>query len=150
MAEVLVPIELLTGVGEMDTQHDHLFHEMQKVKNALLAVSGDGTNGLPLLSGLAEDLVQHFMWEEEEARKHGIPFGEHAREHARIIAFVRTKVAEIDKGVCNIPALMVFMERKFESHVVHYDLMLGRALKDAVSSRDAASPAVRQQRADAA
>jgi hypothetical protein len=45
---------------------------------------------------------------------------------------------------------MVFMERKFESHVVHYDLMLGRALKDAVSSRDAASPAVRQQRADAA
>ncbi|HQU77862.1 MAG TPA: hypothetical protein PLU47_00185 [Azonexus sp.] len=150
MAEVLVPTELLTGVGEMDAQHDHLFHEMEKVKNALLAVSDDGDDGLLLLSGLAEDLAQHFVWEEEAARKHGVPFGEHAREHARIIAFVRAKIAEIDKGVCNIPALMVFMERKFESHVVHFDLMLGRALKDAASSHDAASPVVRQQRADAA
>ena len=150
MAEVLVPTELLTGVGEMDAQHDHLFHEMQTVKNALLAVSGDGTDGLPLLSGLTEDLVQHFMWEDEAARMHGIQFEEHRREHARIIAFVRNKIAEIDKGICNIPALMVFMERKFESHVVHYDLMLGRALKDTASSRDAALPAAHQQRADAA
>ena len=49
MTEVLVPVELLTGVGEMDAQHDHLFHEMQKVKNALLAVSGDDEVGLSLL-----------------------------------------------------------------------------------------------------
>ncbi|WP_374341951.1 bacteriohemerythrin [Methyloversatilis sp.] len=150
MTEVLVPVELLTGVGEMDAQHDHLFHEMQKVKNALLAVSGDDEEGLSLLSRLTDDLAQHFAWEEEAARTHGVPFGEHRREHARMLAFVRTKIAEIDRGICNIPALMVFMERKFESHVVHYDLMLGRALRDAAPVRDAAASVVRQRRADAA
>lgn len=143
MAETLVPTELLTGIGEMDTQHDHLFQEMQKVKDALLADASEGADGLSLLSGLANELAQHFAWEEGAASEHGIPFQEHAREHGRIIAFIDNKIAEIDRGVCNIPALMVFMERKFESHVVHYDLMLGRALKSAVA------PAVRQQTSDA-
>ena len=138
MAEMLVPIELLTGVGEMDAQHDHLFLEMQKVKNALLSDADHDADGLRLLSGLAEELAQHFVWEEEAAKRCGIPFGEHAREHARMIHFIDNKISEIDRGVCNIPALMVFMERKFESHVVHYDLMLGRALKEA------AAPAGRQ------
>lgn len=144
MAETLVPTELLTGIGEMDAQHDHLFQEMQKVKHALLADTREGADGLSLLLGLAEELVQHFAWEEEAARGHGIPFAEHAREHGRIIAFIDNKIAEIDRGVCNIPALMVFMERKFESHVVHYDLMLGGALRSAVA------PVVPQQTSDAA
>lgn len=144
MTEMLVPTELLTGVGEMDAQHDHLFHEMQKVKNALLADASDGADGLHLLSGLAEELAQHFAWEAAAAKARGVPFGEHAREHARMIDFIDNKIAEIDRGACNIPALMVFMERKFESHVVHYDLTLGRALKDAITL------APRQQTAGAA
>ena len=59
-------------------------------------------------------------------------------------------MAEFDRGSCNIPALMVFMERKFESHVSHFDMSLGRALRDAAAAHDAGFPAARQQRADAA
>ena len=59
---------------------------------------------------------------------HGIPFAEHARDHARIGAFVRAKINELNSGECNIPALMVFMDRCFETHVVHHDLKLGRDL----------------------
>lgn len=138
MTEMLVPTELLTGIAEMDGQHDHLFQEMLQVKNALLAVSDDGANGLTLLSRLADDLVRHYRWEEEAARRYGIPFADHAREHARMAALVQAKIAEIERGVCNIPALMVFMERKFESHVAHFDLKLGHALQAARATRDAA------------
>lgn len=150
MAEVLVPVELLTGVAEMDDQHSDLFREMHKVKNALLAVSGDDGEGRMLLLQLIDDLEEHIAWEEAAARAHTIPCDEHQREHARILAFVRAKMAEFDRGSCNIPALMVFMERKFESHVSHFDMSLGRALRDAAAAHDAGFPAARQQRADAA
>jgi hemerythrin-like metal-binding protein len=129
MSANLVPNELLTGVAEMDSQHDLLFTEMQRVKHALLAVAEDHDEGLALLSQLAEDLDAHFAWEEEAARANGIPFAGHTREHARIAAFVRAKISEISSGGCNIPALMVFMERQFETHVVHYDLKLATELR---------------------
>jgi len=131
MTDRLVPTVLLTGVAEMDGQHDQLFFEMQQVKNALLARSDVDEDGLLLLSRLAEDLDRHFAWENEAARAHGIPFEGHAREHARIAGFVRGKIAEIRNGQCNVPALMVFMERSFESHVANFDLVLGRALRAA-------------------
>ncbi len=129
---MLIPTELLTGVAEMDGQHEHLFLEMQKVKNALLLVADDHGEGLRLLSALARELETHFVWEQLEAARYGIPFENHAKEHARIGAFVRAKIREIEGGDCNIPALMVFMERQFESHVVHHDLKFGLALRAAV------------------
>lgn len=138
MTEMLVPTELLTGIAEMDGQHDRLFQEMLQVKNALLAVSDDDAHGLALLSRLADDLVRHYAWEEAAARRYGVPFADHAREHSRMAAFVQAKIDEIERGVCNIPALMVFMERKFESHVAHFDLQLGLALQAARAARDAA------------
>jgi len=128
MSAILVPTELLTGVAEMDGQHDRLFHEIQQVKDALLAVGDGQGDGLALLSRLADALDQHFVWEEESARVHGIPFADHARDHARIGAFVRAKIKELNSGECNIPALMVFMDRCFETHVVHHDLKLGQDL----------------------
>lgn len=134
MSANLVPNELLTGVAEMDDQHDNLFNEMQRVKHALLAVADNHDEGLALLSKLAEDLDAHFAWEEDAARAHDIPFDGHTREHARIAAFVRAKISEISSGECNIPALMVFMERKFETHVVHYDLKLAQDLRRAHAS----------------
>ena len=128
MSAILVPTELLTGVAEMDGQHDRLFQEIQQVKDGLLAAGDVQGDGLALLSRLADDLDRHFMWEEESARANGIPFGDHARDHARIGAFVRAKIRELNRGECNIPALMVFMDRCFETHVVHHDLKLGRDL----------------------
>jgi len=128
MSTILVPTGLLTGVAEMDGQHDRLFHEIQQVKDALLAaVDGHGV-GLALLSRLADGLDEHFAWEEDSARAHGIPFADHTREHARIAAFIRAKISEMNSGECNIPALMVFMDRCFETHVVHHDLKLGQDL----------------------
>ena len=128
MNEHLVPAELLTGIAEMDGQHERLFDEMQKVKDAFLAVEADHGAALQLMSHLADDLEAHFAWEEAAARHIGIPFESHAREHAKIGAFVRAKIDEISGGDCNIPALMVFMERCFETHMVHHDLKLGRQL----------------------
>ena len=128
MSAILVPTELLTGVAEMDGQHDRLFQEIQQVKDGLLAAGDVQGYGLALLSRLADDLDRHFMWEEESARANGIPFADHARDHARIGAFVRAKIRELNRGECNIPALMVFMDRCFETHVVHHDLKLGRDL----------------------
>lgn len=128
MSAILVPTGLLTGVAEMDGQHDRLFQEIQQVKDGLLAAGDVQGDGLALLSRLADDLDRHFMWEEESARANGIPFADHARDHARIGAFVRAKIRELNRGECNIPALMVFMDRCFETHVVHHDLKLGRDL----------------------
>ncbi len=128
MSAILVPTGLLTGVAEMDGQHDRLFHEIQQVKDALLAATDGQGDGLAMLSRLAEGLDQHFLWEEESARTHDIPFADHAREHARIAAFIRAKINELNSGECNIPALMVFMDRCFETHVVHHDLKLGQDL----------------------
>ena len=128
MSAILVPTGLLTGVAEMDGQHDRLFHEIQQVKDALLAATDGQSDGMAMLSRLAEGLDQHFLWEEESARAHDIPFADHAREHARIGAFIRAKINELNSGECNIPALMVFMDRCFETHVVHHDLKLGRDL----------------------
>jgi hemerythrin-like metal-binding protein len=128
MSKILVPAELLTGVDEMDGQHEHLFDEMRQVKEAFLAVEADQGAALTLMSRLAEDLDAHFAWEEAAARASGIPFESHAREHAKIGAFVRAKLGEISSGDCNIPALMVYMERCFETHVLHHDLKLGHDL----------------------
>jgi hemerythrin-like metal-binding protein len=128
MSEALVPAELLTGITEMDGQHEHLFDEMHQVKEAFLAVEADHGAALRLMSRLADDLDAHFAWEEAAARASGIPFENHTREHAKIAAFVRAKINEISSGECNIPALMVFMERCFETHVLHHDLKLGRDL----------------------
>ncbi|MGB8543913.1 MAG: hemerythrin domain-containing protein, partial [Azonexus sp.] len=89
MSAILVPTGLLTGVAEMDGQHDRLFHEIQQVKDALLAAGDAQGDGFALLSRLADELDQHFKWEEASARAHGIPFADHARDHARIGAFVR-------------------------------------------------------------
>ncbi len=138
MTDRLVPTVLLTGVAEMDDQHDLLFFEMQQVKNALLARSDVDEDGLLLLSRLADDLDRHFAWEKDAASAHGIPFEGHATEHARIAVFVRGKISEIRNGRCNVPALMVFMERMFESHVANFDLMFGRALRAAAPRCNAA------------
>ena len=73
-------------------------------------------------------LYRKLVGEEAAARQSGIPFESHAREHAKIGAFVRAKIVEVSSGDCNIPALMVFMERCFETHMVHHDLKLGRQL----------------------
>jgi len=135
MTDLLVPTELLTDVAEMDAQHDHLFNTMLQVKNALLSVSDVDEQGLSLLAQLLEELLEHFAWEQEAARANSIPFEHHAREHARIAAFVRGKIPEIRSGHCNVPALMVYMERSFESHVVHFDLGLGAALRAAAQAQ---------------
>ncbi len=135
MTDLLVPTELLTGIAEMDGQHDHLFNSMLQVKNALLSVSDVDEAGLTLLAQLLEELLEHFAWEQEAARANGIPFEHHAREHARITAFVRGKIPELRNGRCNVPALMVYMERSFESHVAHFDLGLGTALRAAAQAR---------------
>ena len=135
MSGNFVPIELITGVGDMDAQHEHLFSEIERVKNAFLAVSGDSSEGLQLLAALADDLVRHYAWEEAAARRHGIAIPEHEREHARMARFVVAKIAEIEQGICNIPAFMVFMERKFESHVAQFDVRLAKALQ-AASGRE--------------
>lgn len=137
MTDLLVPTELLTDVPEMDAQHDHLFNTMLQVKNALLSVSDVDEQGLSLLARLLEELLQHFAWEQEAARANSIPFEHHAREHARIAAFVHGKIPEIRSGRCNVPALMVFMERSFESHVAHFDLGLGIALRAAAQAQRA-------------
>ncbi|MGB4911273.1 MAG: hypothetical protein WBO95_03900 [Candidatus Dechloromonas phosphoritropha] len=132
MNVVHMPTELLSGVAEMDDQHDRLFNEIVQVKCALLEVVNDHTDGLALLSGFAKDLVAHFAWEEAAAKAEGIPFEEsHIKEHRRISTFIRAKVGEVSRGECNIPALMVFMERYFENHVVQYDLKLGHDLQAA-------------------
>lgn len=135
MTDLLVPTELLTDVAEMDAQHDHLFNTMLQVKNALLSVSDVDEQGLSLLAQLLEELLEHFAWEQDAARANSIPFEHHAREHARIAAFVRGKIPEIRSGRCNVPALMVYMERSFESHVVHFDLGLGAALRAAAQAQ---------------
>ena len=132
MNAIHMPTALLSGVAEMDDQHDRLFNEIVQVKCALLDVAGDHADGLALLSHFAEDLVAHFAWEEEAAKAEGIPFDEsHIKEHHKITAFVQAKVGEVSRGECNIPALMVFMERCFETHVVQHDLKLGRDLQAA-------------------
>lgn len=136
MNEIHMPTALLSGVAEMDDQHDRLFNEIVQVKCALLEVAGDHADGLALLSRLAEDLDAHFAWEEEAARAKGIPFDEgHFKEHRKITAFVQAKVGEVSRGECNIPALMVFMERCFETHVAQYDLKLGHDLQAAHAPR---------------
>jgi hemerythrin len=137
MTESFVPTELLTGIDEMDAQHDHLFSSMFRVKNALLSVSYVDEQGLSLLAQLLDELLEHFVWEQEAALANGIPFESHAKEHARISAFVRGKIPEIRSGRCNVPALMVFMERSFESHVAHFDLGLGTALRAATQAQRA-------------
>lgn len=129
----LVPSELLTGVGEMDRQHDHLFQEIKQVKEALLSATDDPERGLEMLSQLVVTLDAHFAWEEDAARACGIPFFGHTKEHARIASFCRAMLGEIDSGECNIPALMVYMDRCFEAHVFHYDLKLGQDLLAAQS-----------------
>jgi hemerythrin-like metal-binding protein len=131
MSEFLVPTELLTGVGEMDSQHGQLFLQIQQAKEALLTVADDPERGAAMLSQLADSLDAHFAWEEDVARAGGIPFAEHTREHARIASFCRAMLGEIDSGKCNIPALMVFMDRCFEAHVLHFDLKLGDDLRSA-------------------
>jgi hemerythrin-like metal-binding protein len=136
MIEIHMPTELLSGVAEMDDQHDRLFNEIVQVKCALLEGAGDPADGLALLSRFAEDLDAHFAWEEEAARAKGIPFDEgHFKEHRKITAFVQAKVGEVSRGECNIPALMVFMERCFETHVAQHDLKLGHDLQAAHASR---------------
>jgi hemerythrin-like metal-binding protein len=136
MNEIHMPTALLSGVAEMDDQHDRLFNEIVQVKCALLEVAGDHADGLALLSRFAEDLDAHFAWEEEAARAKGIPFDEgHFKEHRKITAFVQAKVGEVSRGECNIPALMVFMERCFETHVAQYDLKLGHDLQAAHAPR---------------
>lgn len=135
MTDILLPASLMTGIGELDGQHDHLFQEMQLVKNAFLSVSededADYAHGILLLTHLSESLAEHFAWEARMAQEHGIPFAEHAKEHVRMSNFVRRKIGEILYDRSSISALMVFMERMFESHVSHFDLALGQALKAA-------------------
>jgi hemerythrin-like metal-binding protein len=132
MNAIHMPTALLSGVAEMDDQHDRLFNEIVQVKCALLDVAGDHADGPALFSRFAEDLVAHFAWEEEAARAEGIPFDEnHCKEHRRITAFVQAKADEVSRGECNIPALMIFMERCFETHVVQHDLKLGHDLQAA-------------------
>ena len=130
MRAIHMPSELVSGVAEMDRQHDQLFNEIVLVKCALLEVEDDHEDGLALLSRFAEDLIAHFAWEEETARLQGVRFEEgHIKAHRQMTAFIRTKVAEVSRGDCNIPALMVFMERCFETHVVQYDLKFGHELR---------------------
>ncbi len=132
MNEIHIPTELLSGVAEMDDQHDRLFNEIVQIKCALFEVASDHTDGLALLSRFAEDLVAHFAWEEAAAKAEGIPFDEsHLKEHRKITAFIQAKVGEVSRGECNIPALMVFMERCFETHVAQHDLKFGHDLQAA-------------------
>lgn len=132
MNEIHMPTALFSGVAEMDDQHDRLFNEIVQVKCAFLEVAGNPADGLALLSRFADDLVAHFAWEEATAKADGIPFDEsHFKEHRKLTAFIQAKVGEVRRGECNIPALMVFMERCFETHVAQHDLKLGRALQAA-------------------
>lgn len=88
-----------------------------------------------LLSRFAEDLVAHFAWSEEAARAEGIQF---ERATSRASQDYRLRPGEGGRGQsgeCNIPALMVFMERCFETHVVQYDLKLGHDLQAAHAPR---------------
>ena len=129
MSAIHMPTELVSGVAEMDRQHDQLFNQIVQVKCAFLEVEDDH-DGLALLSRFAEDLIAHFAWEEEIARIQGVLFEEgHIKAHRQMTAFIRLKVVEVSRGDCNIPALMVFMERCFETHVVQYDLKLGHDLQ---------------------
>lgn len=69
-----------------------------------------------------------------ESEGHPVRRG-HFKEHRKITAFVQAKVGEVSRGECNIPALMVFMERCFETHVAQYDLKLGHDLQAAHAPR---------------
>ena len=132
MSEVHMPTQLVSGVADLDDQHDLLFNEIMQVKCALLDVAANRADGLALLSRFADDLIAHFGWEEAAASAAGFLFDDdHLREHRRMTAFIRAKVDEVSRGECNVPALMVFMERCFETHVVQYDLKLGHDLQAA-------------------
>lgn len=129
MAELQLPKELATGVLEMDDQHEDIFRQMHEVKSRLMERETLDAESFALVSQLAIDMAMHFAWEEQTAAEAGIPFAEHTREHERIKKFLLTKASQVEQGECNIPALLVYMDRKFETHIVYFDRPFGRQLQ---------------------
>lgn len=129
--QAMLPCELQTGVSEMDSQHENLFHQIQALKSMLTSPEADEDKGLAILRALDSDMAEHFLWEEEEAARIGIDFDEHTLEHHKILALLNTRIAELQNGNGNIPALLVFLDRLFEMHVTHFDQTLGAELRAA-------------------
>lgn len=129
MAELQLPKELATGVLDMDDQHEDIFRQMHEVKSLLMERATLDAESFAQVSQLAIDMAMHFAWEEQTAAEAGIPFAEHTREHERIKKFLLTKACQVEQGECNIPALLVYMDRKFESHIVYFDRPFGRQLQ---------------------
>jgi hemerythrin-like metal-binding protein len=134
VAVAMLPDELQTGIAELDTQHENLFRLIQDVKSSLLGSGHDQTCAMSLLADLAIELAMHFAWEEQAASEIGMPFANHTREHQRIKRFLLSRTEECVRGRCNIPALLVFLDRQFESHVTHYDQALGQGLHAGVDA----------------
>lgn len=137
MGHVELPKELETGVVDMDAQHEEIFGQMHELKALLMGREALDAHSFALLTQLAIDMAMHFAWEEQAAAENGIPFAEHTREHERIKKFLLAKAREFEEGECNIPALLVYMDRKFESHVAYFDQPLGRRLREAGERKQA-------------
>lgn len=139
MGYVELPKELETGVFDMDAQHEEIFGQMHQLKALLMGRDEMDALSFAHLTQLAIDMAMHFAWEEQAAAESGIPFADHTREHERIKKFLLAKAREFEEGECNIPALLVYMDRKFESHVAYFDQPLGRRLKE--TGRERPTPA---------
>ena len=138
MTVAMLPDALQTGIAELDTQHENLFRLIRDVKTSLLDADHDQGCAMSLLADLAIELAMHFAWEEQAAGEIGMPFASHAREHQRIKRFLLSRTEECVQGRCNIPALLVFLDRQFESHVTHYDQALGLSLHAGADDEKAA------------
>lgn len=118
----LLPAELITGLPEIDAQHEALFGRLAFLKDLCLR-----TRHLPLseAEALLHDLREHYATETRLAEAAGMDFSEHARQHEVMLLAVTKTLKEVVEGRANVFGLIRYLDYWFERHIAEEDILLG-------------------------
>lgn len=118
----LLPAELITGLPEIDDQHEALFGRLAFLKDLCLR-----TRHLPLseAEALLQELREHYETETRLAEAAGMDFSEHARQHEVMLLAVTKTLKEVVEGRANVFWLIRYLDYWFERHIAEEDVLLG-------------------------
>ena len=131
-APCLLPAELVTGLPDIDAQHEAIFGRLVAIKDLCLNHRHlPGSEAEALLQALRE----HYEAEEKLAAAMGRDFSEHARQHEIMLLAAGKTLKEVVEGRANVFALLRYLDYWFERHIADDDALL--ALRPAAEERRA-------------
>lgn len=125
----------ITGLPEIDSQHKKIFKYLNSIYE-YNKINQENKEILQKIESFLAFIEQHFEFEEALIEKYHLKNGEdHKKEHA----FFREKIKEIFENFRSSPYALTFELCKFvkefySSHIIYYDKILVKELKNLSSS----------------